>query len=137
MNNDLMIDGGLGKIDAKLKELEANKPQAYSFKTNCRYNDTNIKTLSIDGLTAIVRSIGLAMAGYEYSEKIFAENNITVNDNVKKNLNDTLDDVLYLIKKLSWNQKKKELEDKKVKLEAFYSEDKKNQMSVEALLADL
>ena len=53
---DNVIESGLKTIEAKINGLV--KPiENYSFKTNCRYGDINIKTQSINSLMKILSDI--------------------------------------------------------------------------------
>ena len=52
-NRDFLIEGGLSAIEKKIESLI--KPEEnYKFKTNCRYDDVNIKTLQIPALIAVL-----------------------------------------------------------------------------------
>ena len=50
-NKDLIISKAIEQLEEKKKHLVGFKPiENYSFKTNCRFNEKNIKTLNISEL---------------------------------------------------------------------------------------
>lgn len=144
MEKDLMIDGGLAKVNELLEELEKNKPGLYAFETNCRYESKagkviNIKTLTdTDDLANILVEINTDLVGYQETKKelegILNLSELKIGgflaDQWKK-------DIIYLIKKLTWNNRVKDLKVKKEKLEALYSQDKKDSIALDELLASI
>lgn len=139
MNNDKLIDGGLAKIEARLKELEDIKPGDYSFKTNCRYGETNLKALDLAGLQTVAAKV---INDIELQKKVGEYyNEFTVpqyfNAKVEEELQYTLCDIMALVAKRGWEAEKRKLETTKAQLENFYSEDKRNLKTIESLLANL
>lgn len=139
-----MIDGGLAKVNELLEELEKNKPGLYAFETNCRYESfagkvINIKALTnVGDLVCVLTEINVDLVGYQETQKelegIVGLKELKICgfsvDQWKK-------DIIYLIKKLTWNNKVKDLKAKKEKLEALYSQDKKDSIALDELLASI
>lgn len=135
-NRDFLIEGGLSAIEKKIESLI--KPEEnYKFKTNCRYADTNIKTLQIPSLIDILVNIDMKKAALT---RVF-DNNPTLDKSYKgeyKCYNFTIEewesDILYLIKKQEYNAKLKDLQDKAEKLKKYYSDDRQADIAVQDIL---
>ena len=138
-NRDFLIEGGLSAIEKKIENLI--KPEEnYKFKTNCRYDDVNIKTLQIPALIAVLVDVDMQK---EALTRVF-DNNPTLDKAYKsefKCYNFTIEewesDILYLIKKQEYNTKLKDLQDKAEKLKKYYSDDRQADMAVNDILDSL
>ena len=137
-----MIDGGLKKIEAKLAELEQNKPGNYTFRTNCRYpQQSNIKTLKLELLVMLYTDLKMIERGYADTLAELKKEGVdttefegTVGDFT---IDDWKSDILFLIKKCEWNKKVDDLKTKKAQLEELYSQEKKDNLRLEELLKGL
>lgn len=135
-NRDFLIEGGLSAIEKKIESL--TKPEEnYRFKTNCRYDDVNIKTLQIPALIAVLVDVDMQK---EALTRVF-DNNPTLDKSYKsefKCYNFTIEewesDVMYLIKKQEYNAKLKGLQDKAEKLKKYYSDDRQADIAVQDIL---
>ena len=141
-NKDIVISKALEQIEEKKKSLDNLKPvENYSFKTNCRFNELNIKTLSIPQLVKCLMEV--------YNKE--TSMNSVINDCSFLNLDDYKDafklynfeicewkeDIIYLIKKLNYNNAIKKLENGGKQLETFYSKDKQDEIAINNLLSSL
>lgn len=138
-NRDFLIEGGLSTIEKKIESL-AKPEENYKFKTNCRYDDVNIKTLQIPALIAVLVDVDMQK---EALTRVF-DNNPTLDKSYKsefKRYNFTIEewesDILYLIKKQEYNTKLKDLQDKAEKLKKYYSDDKQADIAVNDILDSL
>ena len=135
-NRDFLIEGGLSAIEKKIRSLI--KPEEnYKFKTNCRYDDVNIKTLQIPSLIAVLVDVDMQK---EALTRVF-DNNPSLDKSYKdeyKCYNFTIEewesDVMYLIRKQEYNTKIRELQDKAEKLKKYYSDDKQADIAVQDIL---
>lgn len=141
-NKDKIISKALEQIEEKKKSLDNLKPvENYSFKTNCRFNDLNIKTLSIAQLVNCLMEI--------YSKETYINNIINDCPFLKTEdykdifklynfeLNEWKEDIIYLIKKINYNNAIKKLENGSKQLESFYSKDKQDEIAINNLLSIL
>ena len=143
-NKDLVISNALKEIEKKKKEFDSFKPEEfYRFKTNCRFDDKNIKTLPLEELLQCYHKI------YQYREfktavteklpflkKIFSDY-----DNVFNmqgfHVDDWLSDIEYLLKKLAYKEAIGHLENSACQLERFYSKDKQDEIAIDNILSSL
>jgi uncharacterized protein YoxC len=136
---DNVIESGLKTIEAKINSLV--KPiENYSFKTNCRYGDINIKTQSINSLMTILSDLYIR----KYAIKSIFEDFASLDKKYKNNyklydftLNEWVDDVSYLIGKLEYNEKLKDLTNKADKLKNYYSDDRQADIAVQDIINSL
>lgn len=136
-NRDVIISTGLETIENKIKNLK--KPDDnYKFKTNCRFDNENIKTMTYDKLIETLAKITI------YKDAL---------DSVFERFQDKLDkfepeiygfsysawenDIIFLAEKIKYNVDKKDLEAKANTLRTFYSEDKKTDMAINDILESL
>lgn len=141
-NRDVIISTGLETIEKKLNDLK--KPdENYKFKTNCKYDEENIKTLNRKRLVELF--VGL-LAGKDTLESVFEKHPDKFNSDDMKLLTSDMygfpissweSDFSYLLDKIKYNEAKKELEAKANALRNFYSEDKKTDMAIKDILASL
>ena len=141
-NRDTIISTGLEAIENKIKELV--KPEEnYKFKTNCKYNDENIKTLNRKRLLELFTGL---LTWKDTVEKVLEKYPERFNtDDMKLVTEDVYgfpvssweSDFLYLLDKIKYNEAKKDLEAKANALRNFYSEDKKTDMDINDILASL
>ena len=141
-NRDTIISTGLEAIENKIKELV--KPEEnYKFKTNCKYNDENIKTLNRKRLLELFTGL---LTWKDTVEKVLEKYPERFNtDDMKLVTEDVYgfpvssweSDFLYLLDKIKYNEAKKDLEAKANALRNFYSEDKKTDMAINEILASL
>lgn len=141
-NRDTIISTGLEAIENKIKELV--KPEEnYKFKTNCKYNDENIKTLNRKRLLELFTGL---LTWKDTVEKVLEKYPERFNtDDMKLVTEDVYgfpvssweSDFLYLLDKIKYNEAKKDLEAKANALRNFYSEDKKTDMAINDILASL
>lgn len=140
-NKDQRIDEGLKKIEAKLAELEQGKPGNYTFRTNCRYKNYNIKTLKLEDLVMLYTDLKVAEQGFAMAVAELGKDGVDTTELTAKihefTPADWKSDMLFLIKKCEWNQKVGELERKRGELEKLYSQEKKDNLRLEELLKDL
>ena len=138
-NRDFLIEGGLSAIEKKIESL--TKPEEnYRFKTNCRYDDVNIKTLQIQELIAALVDIDMQK---EALTRVF-DNNPSLDPSYKtlfRYHNFTIEewesDILYLIKKQGYYTKLRDLQDKAEKLKKYYSDDRQADIAVQDILDSL
>lgn len=136
---DNVIESGLKTIEAKINGLV--KPiENYSFKTNCRYGDINIKTQSINSLMTILSDIYTR----KYAIKSIFEDFESLDKKYKNNyklydftLNEWAEDISYLIGKLDYNEKLKDLTNKADKLKNYYSDDRQADIAVQDIINSL
>ena len=136
---DNVIESGLKTIEAKINSLV--KPiENYSFKTNCRYGDINIKTQSINSLMTILSDLYIR----KYAIKSIFEDFESLDKKYKNNyklydftLNEWVEDISYLIGKLDYNEKLKDLTNKADKLKNYYSDDRQADIAVQDIINSL
>lgn len=139
-NRDVIISTGLEAIENKIKELV--KPEEnYKFKTNCKYNNENLKVLPVDQLIKILAEVNT------YEDGMYA----VYMNHLEKVLDDTdktymlhgfptdawIADIKHLITKIKYNEKLKTLEAKADALKKYYSEDKQADIAIKDILASL
>ena len=135
-NRDYLIEGGLSTIEKKIESLV--KPvENYKFKTNCKYDDLNLKTLSIPSLIAVLTDVDMHKSALT---RVF-DNNPTLDRSYKsefRRYNFTIEeweyDILYLIGKQEYNTKLRDLQDKAEKLKKYYSDDRQTDIAVHDML---
>lgn len=141
-NRDVIISTGLDAIEKKLKDLK--KPEEnYKFKTNCKYNEENIKTLNrkrllelFTGLLTWKNTVETVLE--KYPEKFNSDDmNFLTEDVYGFSISSWESDFSYLLDKIKYNEAKKDLEAKADALRNFYSEDKKTDMAINEILASL
>jgi hypothetical protein len=142
MERDVIISTGLEAIEKKLNELK--KPEEnYKFKTNCKYNEENIKTLNRKRLLELFTGLltwkdNIESVLEKYPEKFNTEDMKLVTADVYGfPISSWESDFSYLLDKLKYNEAKKDLEAKANALRNFYSEDKKTDMAINEILASL
>lgn len=141
-NRDTIISTGLEAIENKIKNLR--KPEEnYKFKTNCKYNEKNIKTLNRKRLLELFTGL---LTWKDTVEKVLEKCPERFNtDDMKLVTTDVYgfpvssweSDFLYLLDKIKYNEAKKDLEAKANALRNFYSEDKKTDIAINEILASL
>lgn len=136
---DNLIESGLKAIEKKIENL-VKPTENYKFKTNCKYGDINIKTQSINSLMTILSDIYMR----KYAIKSIFEDLESLDKKYKANyklydftLNEWVEDISYLIGKLDYNEKLKELQFKANKLKNYYSDDKQADLAVQDILSTL
>lgn len=150
---DLVIGGATDKINKELERLEKElKPSAYVPKTNCRfgYNDKlmtgegiNIRTINDNSdLVKILSYIKRKQEDYANTVTILVTTvpGITELPSFTWNgfsMTEWFDDIVFFIKKIAYNQKVKELNEYKKTLEPLYSQDKKDQITIDSILNKL
>lgn len=149
---DQRIDEALKKIEAKLAELEQNKPGSYTFRTNCSYFDVrggkgvNLKTLELNELIRVYTQLkifeqGVTSAVAELSASGVDIDVTSFNGKIPGfggySIDDFKGDILFLIKKSKWISEVDELKTKREKLEKLYSQEKKDNLRLEELLKGL
>lgn len=141
-NKDIVISKAIEQLEEKKKQLVGFKPvENYSFKTNCRFNEKNIKTLNISELVMClievfnydkaikqIKSELKILQGEDYSQSFKLYNHTT---------DDWTSDIKYLISKIHYNNELKKIEKGSKQLETFYSKDKQDEIAINALLSDL
>ena len=138
-NRDFLIEGGLSTIEKKLAELK--KPdENYKFKTNCKYGELNIKTLSIPSLIAILVEIDMQKTALT---RVF-DNNPSLDPSYKTlfryhsfTIEEWESDVMYLIGKQEYNTKLRDLQYKADRLKKYYSDDRQADIAVKDILDTL
>lgn len=143
-NKDNIISKALEQIESKKQNLNSIKPQEnYVFKTNCRFGEINIKTLNIKQLIKCLMDVYNYKNIKENVSSILKLNSINYDDynDAFKFFNFNVDewesDILYLIKKLHYNNELKKLEDGSKQLETFYSKDKQDEIAINNLISVL
>jgi hypothetical protein len=135
-NRDYLIEGGLSTIEKKIEGLV--KPiENYKFKTNCKYDELNLKTLSIPSLIAVLTDVDMHKSGLT---RVF-DNNATLDKSYKsefRRYNFTIEewesDILYLIGKQEYNTKLRDLQYKAERLKKYYSDDRQADIAVQDIL---
>ena len=139
-NRDVIISTGLDAIENKIKELV--KPEEnYKFKTNCKYNEMNLKVLTIEQLVKILAEVNV------YEDSMYAVymnhlNNVLDESDKTYMLNgfstdSWIADIKHLITKIKYNDKLRLLEHKANALKKYYSEDKQADIAIKDILASL
>ena len=141
-NKDLIISKAIEQLEEKKKHLVGFKPiENYSFKTNCRFNEKNIKTLNISELVMCL----IEVFNYDKSIK-HIKNELPIlqgEDYTQtfKMYNHTVEewesDIKYLISKIHYNNEVKKIEKGSKQLEGFYSKDKQDEIAINGLLKEL
>lgn len=141
-NKDLIIGKAIEQLEERKKHLVGFKPiENYSFKTNCRFNEKNIKTLNISELVMCL----IEVFNYDKSIK-HIKNELPIlqgEDYTQtfKMYNHTVEewesDIKYLISKIHYNNEVKKIEKGSKQLEGFYSKDKQDEIAINGLLKEL
>lgn len=141
-NKDLIISKAIEQLEEKKKNLVGFKPiENYSFKTNCRFNEKNIKTLNISELVMCL----IEVFNYDKSIK-HIKNELPIlqgEDYTQtfKMYNHTVEewesDIKYLISKIHYINEMKKIEKGSKQLEGFYSKDKQDEIAINGLLKEL
>lgn len=141
-NKDLIISKAIEQLEEKKKHLVGFKPiENYSFKTNCRFNEKNIKTLNISELVMCL----IEVFNYDKSIK-HIKNELPIlqgEDYTQtfKMYNHTVEewesDIKYLISKIHYINEVKKIEKGSKQLEGFYSKDKQDEIAINGLLKEL
>lgn len=141
-NKDLIISKAIEQLEEKKKNLVGFKPiENYSFKTNCRFNEKNIKTLNISELVMCL----IEVFNYDKSIK-HIKNELPIlqgEDYTQtfKMYNHTVEewesDIKYLISKIHYINEVKKIEKGSKQLEGFYSKDKQDEIAINGLLKEL
>ena len=142
MERDLVISNALEAIEKMKKELINVPEENYKFKTNCRFGDKNIKTLSLKDLIECLRLVD----AYRYGlHRVYVTDSITFKNELENNeydmhgfsCGDWQCDIMYLIKKIKYNEQLRNLEEKSKALEGYYSKEKQDDIAVQNLLNSL
>jgi hypothetical protein len=141
-NKDLIIGKAIEQLEERKKHLVGFKPiENYSFKTNCRFNEKNIKTLNISELVMCL----IEVFNYDKSIK-HIKNELPIlqgEDYTQtfKMYNHTVEewesDIKYLISKIHYINEVKKIEKGSKQLEGFYSKDKQDEIAINGLLKEL
>ena len=141
-NKDLIISKAIEQLEEKKKNLVGFKPiENQSFKTNCRFNEKNIKTLNISELVMCL----IEVFNYDKSIK-HIKNELPIlqgEDYTQtfKMYNHTVEewesDIKYLISKIHYINEVKKIEKGSKQLEGFYSKDKQDEIAINGLLKEL
>lgn len=141
-NKDIIIGKAIEQLEERKKHLVGFKPiENYSFKTNCRFNEKNIKTLNISELVMCL----IEVFNYDKSIK-HIKNELPIlqgEDYTQtfKMYNHTVEewesDIKYLISKIHYNNEVKKIEKGSKQLEGFYSKDKQDEIAINGLLKEL
>lgn len=142
MERDVIISRGLEAFEKKLNNLK--KPEEnYKFKTNCKFNDKNIKTLNRKELTELIIRLfvwkdTIEMINEAHPDRFNSDDmNIMLTDIHGFSFSDWEDDMFYLLDKIKYNEAKKDIDAKANALRNLYSEDKKTDMAINEILASL
>jgi hypothetical protein len=141
-NKDLIISKAIEQLEERKKHLIGFKPiENYSFKTNCRFNEKNIKTLNISELVMCL----IEVFNYDKSIK-HIKNELPIlqgEDYTQtfKMYNHTVEewesDIKYLISKIHYINEVKKIEKGSKQLECFYSKDKQDEIAINGLIKEL
>lgn len=142
MERDVIISRGLEAFEKKMNNLK--KPEEnYKFKTNCKFNDKNIKTLNRKELTELIIRLfvwkdTIEMINEAHPDRFNSDDmNIMLTDIHGFSFSDWEDDMFYLLDKIKYNEAKKDIDAKANALRNLYSEDKKTDMAINEILASL
>ena len=141
-NKDLIISKAIEQLEEKKKNLVGLKPiENYLFKTNCRFNEKNIKTLNISELVMCLIEVfnyGKSIKQIKNELPILQGEDYT---QTFKMYNHTVEewesDIRYLISKIHYNNEVKKIEKGSKQLEGFYSKDKQDEIAINGLLKEL
>lgn len=133
---DDLIENGLVTIENKIKIL--SKPdENYKFKTNCKFDNINIKTLNLQSLIGIFTELSIKK---DALDKVYQKLTNLIDESDKTyilygfSINEWESDILYLIEKIQYNTKMKNLQEKSEALKKYYSEDKQADIAVQSIL---
>lgn len=136
---DDLIENGLVTIENKIKIL--SKPdENYKFKTNCKFDNINIKTLTLQSLIGILTELYIKK---DALDKVYQKLTNLIDESDKSYslygfcINEWESDILYLIEKIQYNTKLKELQEKSEALKKYYSEDKQADIAVQSILDNI
>lgn len=136
---DNLIENGLVTIENKIKNL--SKPdENYKFKTNCKFDNINIKTLTLQSLIAIFTELYIKK---DALDKVYQKLTNLIDESDKTyllygfSINEWESDILYLIEKIQYNTKLKDLQEKSEALKKYYSEDKQADIAVQSILESI
>lgn len=141
-NKDNIISKAIEQLEERKKKLIKLKPvENYVFKTNCRFNEKNIKTLNISELVMCL----IEVFNFEKTIKIIKTEIALLQDdeysNIFKIYNHTVDewlsDIKFLISKIHYNNELKKIEKGSKQLESYYSKDKQDEIAINSLLSNL
>lgn len=141
-NKDNIISKAIEQLEERKKKLIELKPvENYVFKTNCRFNEKNIKTLNISELVMCLTEV----FNFEKTIKIIKTEIALLQDdeysNIFKIYNHTVDewlsDIKFLISKIHYNNELKKIEKGSKQLESYYSKDKQDEIAINSLLSNL
>ena len=137
--SDDLIENGLVTIENKIKSL--SKPdENYKFKTNCKFDNINIKTLTLQSLIGILTELYIKK---DALDKVYQKLTSLIDETDKSYLlygfciNEWESDILYLIEKIQYNTKLKDLQEKSEALKKYYSEDKQADIAVQSILDNI
>ncbi len=141
-NKDNIISKAIEQLEERKNKLIELKPvENYVFKTNCRFNEKNIKTLNISELVMCLTEV----FNFEKTIKIIKGEIVLLQDdeysNIFKIYNHTVDewlsDIKFLISKIHYNNELKKIEKGSKQLESYYSKDKQDEIAINSLLSNL
>lgn len=137
MERDVIISTGLEAIENKIKNLK--KPdENYKFKTNCKFDNENIKTMTYDKLLETLAKINIYREALDAVFERFQDKFDKFEPEMYGfSYNAWESDIIFLAEKIKYNVTKKDLEAKANALRNFYSEDKKTDMAINEILASL
>ena len=141
-NKDNIISKAIEQLEERKKNIIGLKPvENYVFKTNCRFNEKNIKTLNISELVMCLTEL----FNFEKTIKIIKTEIALLQDDeyssIFKIYNHTVDewlsDIKFLISKIHYNNELKKIEKGSKQLESYYSKDKQDEIAINSLLSNL
>ena len=141
-NKDNIISKAIEQLEERKKKIIGLKPvENYVFKTNCRFNEKNIKTLNISELVMCLTEL----FNFEKTIKIIKTEIVLLQDDeyssIFKIYNHTVDewlsDIKFLISKIHYNNELKKIEKGSKQLESYYSKDKQDEIAINSLLSNL
>lgn len=137
MERDVIISTGLEAIEKKLNELK--KPEEnYKFKTNCKFDNENIKTMTYEKLLETLAKINIYKGALDAVFERFQDKFDKFEPEMYGfSYSAWESDIIFLAEKIKYNEAKKDLEAKANALRNFYSEDKKTDMAINEILASL
>jgi hypothetical protein len=145
---DLLINQGSEKINAQIEKIESTlKPKPYQYKTNCRFgfcedekNYLNLKVLSVlDLLKCFAHVKGQYDNFHQTVTLISAKLTCELPEFTwcGYKMEDWADDITHLVQKSVYAKKMSDLKKYKETLETLYSQDKKDEMLINAILSKL
>lgn len=143
-NKDLVISDALKQIEEKKKSFDGFKPEEnYKFKTNCRFGEKNIKTLTINNLLEcyveakqFCDTLKTVMETFAFIPAVYKNGGVAVRLHGFP-AEDWLSDIEQLIKKEVYNDAVANLENSAYQLEQYYSKDKQDEIAINKILENI